>query len=66
MTFLGDWLPRMVNFALITALVCYFTRKHVPDTLKNRSSASTQAKHASQQTPDPAVSDHSGKVENIT
>jgi F-type H+-transporting ATPase subunit b len=36
-TFMGDWLPRLVNFAIITGIVVYFTRKPVRDFFKNRS-----------------------------
>jgi F-type H+-transporting ATPase subunit b len=37
MTFTGDWLPRLVNFAIIAAILVYFTRKPIRDYFKNRS-----------------------------
>ncbi len=37
MTFMGDWLPRLINFALIAGVVIYFGRKPVRDLFKNRS-----------------------------
>jgi len=36
-TFMGDWLPRLVNFAIIASIVVYFTRKPIRDAFKNRS-----------------------------
>ena len=36
-TFMGDWLPRLVNFAIIATVVVYFMRKPVRDFFKNRS-----------------------------
>ena len=36
MTFMGDWLPRLVNFAIIAGVVIYFTRKPIRDFFKNR------------------------------
>jgi F-type H+-transporting ATPase subunit b len=36
-TFLGDWLPRLVNFAVIAFVVVYFMRKPVRDFFNNRS-----------------------------
>jgi len=36
-TFLGDWLPRLVNFAIIAGVVVYFMRKPVRDFFMNRS-----------------------------
>src|SRR5919108_3752085 len=36
-TFMGDWLPRLVNFAIIAGVVIYFMRKPVRDFFKNRS-----------------------------
>jgi len=37
MTFMGDWLPRLVNFAIIASVVVYFGRKPVRDFFANRS-----------------------------
>ena len=36
-TFMGDWLPRLVNFAIIAGVVVYFTKKPAQDFFKNRS-----------------------------
>jgi F-type H+-transporting ATPase subunit b len=36
-TFLGDWLPRLVNFGIIAFVVVYFARKPVRDFFRNRS-----------------------------
>jgi len=36
-TFLGDWLPRLVNFAVIAFVVVYFLRKPARDFFANRS-----------------------------
>jgi F-type H+-transporting ATPase subunit b len=36
-TFVGDWLPRLVNFAIIAGVLIYFMRKPVRDFFKNRS-----------------------------
>lgn len=38
MTFMGDWLPRLINFGIIAAIVVYFARKPVRDFFVNRSS----------------------------
>lgn len=36
-TFMGDWLPRLVNFAIIAGVVVYFMKKPAQDFFKNRS-----------------------------
>ncbi len=48
-TFLGDWLPRLVNFAIIAGVVIYFTRKPVRDFFKNRSLEIAKAMQESQE-----------------
>jgi F-type H+-transporting ATPase subunit b len=48
-TFLGDWLPRLVNFAIIAAIVIYFGRKPVRDFFKNRSSEIAKAMQESKE-----------------
>jgi F-type H+-transporting ATPase subunit b len=35
-TFVGDWLPRLVNFAIIATIVVYVMRKPARDFFKNR------------------------------
>jgi len=42
-TFMGDWLPRLVNFAIIAAVVVYFMRKPAADFFKNRTSEIAKA-----------------------
>lgn len=36
-TFIGDWLPRLVNFAIIAGVLVYFMRKPAGDFFKSRS-----------------------------
>ncbi len=48
-TFMGDWLPRLVNFAIIAAIVIYFSRKPVRDFFKNRSAEIAKAMRESQE-----------------
>lgn len=36
-TFVGDWLPRLFNFAVIAFVIVYFMRKPTRDFFKNRS-----------------------------
>ncbi|MGE5173801.1 MAG: hypothetical protein ACM3MD_08230 [Betaproteobacteria bacterium] len=54
-TFLGDWLPRLVNFAIIAAVVVYFMRKPVRDFFKNRSAEIAKAMQDSKETRERAV-----------
>lgn len=35
-TFMGDWFPRLVNFAIISIVLVYFLRKPTRDFFKNR------------------------------
>jgi F-type H+-transporting ATPase subunit b len=55
-TFMGDWLPRLVNFAIIASVVVYFTRKPVRDFFKNRSAEIAKAIQESQEARERAVS----------
>jgi len=55
MTFLGDWLPRLVNFAIIAAVVVYFTKKPIRDFFKNRSAEIAKAMQESKETRERAV-----------
>jgi F-type H+-transporting ATPase subunit b len=48
-TFMGDWLPRLVNFAIIAAIVIYFGRKPVRDFFKNRSAEIAKAMQESKE-----------------
>jgi F-type H+-transporting ATPase subunit b len=54
-TFMGDWLPRLVNFAIIASVVVYFMRKPVRDFFKNRSAEIAKAMQESKETRERAV-----------
>jgi len=55
MTFLGDWLPRLVNFAIIAAVVVYLTKKPIRDFFKNRSTEIAKAMQESKEASERAV-----------
>jgi len=55
MTFTGDWLPRLVNFGIIAAVVIYFTRKPVRDFFANRTAEIGKAMQESKQMRERAV-----------
>ena len=55
MTFLGDWLPRLVNFGIIAAIVIYFTRKPIRDFFKNRSAEIAKAMQESKEARERAI-----------
>ncbi len=55
MTFLGDWLPRIVNFAIIAGVVVYFMRKPIRDFFKNRSAEIAKAMQESKEARERAV-----------
>jgi F-type H+-transporting ATPase subunit b len=54
-TFTGDWLPRLVNFAIIAGVVIYFTRKPIRDFFKNRSLEIAKAMRESKEARERAV-----------
>ena len=54
-TFMGDWLPRLVNFAIIAGVVVYFLRKPARDFFKNRTSEIAKALEESQLARERAV-----------
>jgi F-type H+-transporting ATPase subunit b len=54
-TFLGDWLPRLVNFGIIAAILIYFTRKPIRDFFKNRSAEIAKAMQESKEARERAV-----------
>lgn len=54
-TFMGDWLPRLVNFAIIAFVVVYFMRKPVRDFFKNRSIEIAKAMQESKEARERAV-----------
>lgn len=55
MTFMGDWLPRLVNFAIIASVVVYFGRKPVRDFFANRSAEIAKAMQDSHEARERAV-----------
>ena len=55
MTFMGDWLPRLVNFAIIAGVIVYFMRKPVRDFFKNRSVEIAKAIQESKEARERAV-----------
>jgi F-type H+-transporting ATPase subunit b len=54
-TFMGDWLPRLVNFAIIASVVVYFTRKPIRDFFKGRTAEIEKAMQDSKETRERAV-----------
>jgi F-type H+-transporting ATPase subunit b len=54
-TFMGDWLPRLVNFAIIATVVVYFMKKPAQDFFKNRTAEIAKAMKDSQETRERAV-----------
>jgi F-type H+-transporting ATPase subunit b len=54
-TFMGDWLPRLVNFAIIAGVVVYFMRKPAQDFFKNRSVEIAKALQESKEARERAV-----------
>ena len=54
-TFMGDWFPRLVNFAIITIVLVYFLRKPTRDFFKNRSAEIARSLRESQEARDKAV-----------
>ncbi len=54
-TFVGDWLPRIVNFALIAGVIVYFMRKPAVEFFRNRSAEIEKALRESQEARQKAV-----------
>jgi F-type H+-transporting ATPase subunit b len=54
-TFMGDWLPRLVNFALIGIVLVYFLRKPTRDFFKNRTAEIERSLRESKEARDKAV-----------
>jgi len=48
-TFMGDWLPRLVNFAILVGALFYFLRKPVRDMFKNRTAEIAKAMEESRE-----------------
>lgn len=55
MTFMGDWLPRLINFAIIAGVVVYFMKKPAQDFFKNRSAEIAKALQESKEARERAV-----------
>jgi len=55
MTFMGDWLPRIVNFSIIAGVVVYFARKPIRDFFANRSAEIAKSIQDSRETRERAV-----------
>ncbi len=54
-TFMGDWLPRIINFAIIAGIVVYFMRKPIRDFFANRSAEIAKAMQESKDARERAV-----------
>ena len=54
-TFMGDWLPRLVNFSIIAFVVVYFMRKPVRDFFAGRTAEIAKAMQDSKETRERAV-----------
>ena len=54
-TFMGDWFPRLVNFALISIVLVYFLRKPTRDFFRNRTAEIERSLRESQEARDKAV-----------
>jgi F-type H+-transporting ATPase subunit b len=54
-TFMGDWFPRLVNFAIISAVLVFFLRKPTRDFFKNRTADIERSLRESQEARDKAV-----------
>jgi len=54
-TFMGDWLPRLVNFAIIVGALVYFLRKPVRDMFKNRTAEIAKAMEESREARERAL-----------
>jgi F-type H+-transporting ATPase subunit b len=54
-TFMGDWLPRLVNFAIIAGVVVYFLRKPTRDFFRNRTAEIAGAMRESKEARERAV-----------
>lgn len=54
-TFLGDWLPRIINFAILAAALVYFARKPVRDFFASRTAAIAKSMEESKEARDRAL-----------
>ena len=54
-TFMGDWLPRLVNFAIISVVLVIFLRKPLRDAFKSRTAEIAKSIEESRQARERAV-----------
>jgi len=54
-TFVGDWLPRLINFAIIVGALVFFLRKPVRDMFKNRTAEIAKAMEESREARERAL-----------
>ena len=54
-TFMADWLPRLINFAIIVGLLVYFLRKPVRDMFRSRTETIAKAMAESKEARERAV-----------
>jgi F-type H+-transporting ATPase subunit b len=54
-TFMADWLPRLINFAIIVGLLVFFLRKPVRDMFKNRTAEIAKAMEESREARERAL-----------
>ncbi len=54
-TFMGDWLPRLVNFAIISVVLVIFLRKPIRDAFKSRTAEIAKSIEESRQARERAV-----------
>ncbi len=67
-TFLGDWLPRIINFAILAAVLIYFARKPIRDFFLSRTAAIAKSMEDSREARERALSalaDMERKVKEI-
>ncbi len=67
-TFLGDWLPRIINFAILAAVLVYFARKPIRDFFASRTAAIAKSMEDSREARERALSalaDMERKVKEI-
>ncbi len=55
LTFMGDWLPRIINFLIIAGVIVYFARKPIRDFFTNRSAEIAKSIQDSRETRERAV-----------
>src|SRR3990172_3209758 len=68
MTFLGDWLPRIINFAILAGVLVYFARKPIRDFFVSRTAAIAKSMEDSREAKERALSalaDMERKVKDV-